>query len=202
MRQSHSVLQAEWATRDAFDDFVNSAQKTTCRWKAKPGKGLLSYRMNYFLIQVLISVVLVRAYLVRRSMLRTVFTICFPLLATAVGLFLIPLLAANWFSAFEIFAPTLIMFFGSWFGGRFAAGRLGVAQCRRLVHSLSALYGGIAVVLFIVPHYYPEIHPLELLIIFLVSIAGPYLGARNYRMCSKPPNTAVNTESPAATRLL
>jgi hypothetical protein len=50
--------------RDAFHDFVNSAQKTTCRWKAKPDKGLLSYRMNYFLNRILISVVLVRTYLV------------------------------------------------------------------------------------------------------------------------------------------
>jgi hypothetical protein len=64
MRQPRSVLQAEPEIRDAFHDFVNGAQKTTSHWKAKPDKGLLSYRMNYFLNRVLISVVLVRTYLV------------------------------------------------------------------------------------------------------------------------------------------
>jgi hypothetical protein len=48
MRQPRSVLLAEWTARDAFHDFVNSAQKTTSHWKATPGKGLLSYRMFYF----------------------------------------------------------------------------------------------------------------------------------------------------------
>jgi hypothetical protein len=48
MRQSPSVMQGERAIRDAFHDFVNSAQKTTSRWKAKPGKSLLSYRIIYF----------------------------------------------------------------------------------------------------------------------------------------------------------
>jgi hypothetical protein len=59
MRQSRAVLLANWASRDAFLDFVNS-EKTTSRWKAKPSKGLLSYRMDYLSNQVLISVALVQ----------------------------------------------------------------------------------------------------------------------------------------------